>query len=217
MQWALQVFLWIYSGSIHSSVLYKHSQNKEIKFVGTTASWLSANLSCFLTAWASGTYKDEFLVPELMSSCLCILINFSNPFLQGLFFQSEDTLCFFFFLRTIMCLKELYYLYFVFLRTFLGFQFLQKSFSQYCHKFLINPPYNSIGGFYLLCHCHPHYRENERKKISRAQCSLNILSYLSLPGIWELLWCFPQGKSSMKYSVTVPGTEPWFPSTQFMG
>lgn len=162
MQWALQVFLWIYSGSVHSSVLYKHSQNK-IKFVGTTASWLSANLSCFLTAWASGTYKDEFLVPELMSSCLCILINFSNPFLQGLFSQSDDTL-WFFFLRTIMCLKELYYLYFVFLRTFLGFEFLQKSFSQSCHKFLINPPYNSIGGFYLLCHCHTHYRQSERKK-----------------------------------------------------
>lgn len=102
-----------------------------------------------------------------------------------------------------MYLKELYYLYFVFLRTLLGFEFLQKSFSQSCHKFLINPPYSSIGDFYLLCHCHTHYRQSERKKISRAQCRLNILSYLSLPGIRELLWCFPQGKPSMKHSVTV--------------
>lgn len=97
-------------------------------------------------------WLPELLVPieiSFLSSCLCILINFSNPFLQGLFSQPEDTgFFFFFFLKTIMCLKELYYLYFVFLRTFLGFEFLQKSFSQSGHKFLINPPYNSIGGFF---------------------------------------------------------------------
>lgn len=140
MQWAFQVFLWLFSGSVHSSLLYKHSQNKEIKLLAQE----------LVDSWPTSPvfWLPELLVPikiSFLSSCLCILINFSNPFLQGLFSQSEDTL---FFSENNYVLKRTVLSLFCLFKNFLGFEFLQKSFSQSGHKFLINPPYNSIGGFF---------------------------------------------------------------------
>lgn len=156
MEWTSQVFTWTYSDSIYTSVLHTTAKMKKFNLLAQELvdSWQP---SCFLTAWGSGTYTDEFLVPEPTSSCSCALTNFSHPFLPALVFEPEDIMRF---LR-ICAFKRLYDLHFVFLETFLGFEWLQQSSSQSCHLFLIN--HLRIIKRFLLCHCCTCYRQSKRR------------------------------------------------------
>lgn len=88
----LQVLISFYTDNIFISVLNNHSHNTKMYFVGRRSGWLLTNLFYFLTTWGIGIHIDEFLVPELMSSCLCVFINLLIHSCKS-FSLSQYTLC----------------------------------------------------------------------------------------------------------------------------